>query len=65
MNHLNNTTTKPLNQNKMGEICCPNCGESENIHFNIDYSSFGMLDVSEYLCNECGIFFTSKKIKSE
>jgi len=46
--------------NFKSEICCPNCHESENIHFNTDYSKYGSLDTKEFLCNECGAFFTSK-----
>ena len=44
------------------EMSCPKCYESENIHFNIDYSNYGSPDTKEFLCNECGTFFT---IKSE
>ena len=33
------------------EICCPNCYESENIHFNTDYSKHGSLDTKGFLCN--------------
>ena len=41
-------------------IGCPNCNESENIHFNTDYSKHGSIETKEFLCNECGAFFTSK-----
>jgi hypothetical protein len=53
------TTTKPLNQNKMEEECCPNCGECENIHTNYDWSKADR-PVEEYLCNECGTYFPPK-----
>ena len=57
----NNTTTKPLNQNKMEEKdeCCPNCGECENIHTNYDWSKPDR-PVEQYLCNECGTYFPPK-----
>lgn len=50
------------NETFKSKICCPNCYESENIHFNIDYSKYGLLDTNEFLCNECGTYF---KLKSE
>jgi len=55
-----NTTMKPLNQNKMEEECCPNCGECENLHANLDWSQEHR-PVEEYLCNECGTYFKPKE----
>jgi hypothetical protein len=48
------------NETIKSEIYCPSCNESENIHFNVDYSDYGSQDTKEFLCNECGTFFTSK-----
>jgi hypothetical protein len=41
------------------QIICPNCGEDENIHINYDWSKKEN-PVEEYLCNECGIYFSPK-----
>ena len=48
-----------INQNKMGEDCCPKCGECENIHTNYDWSKADR-PVEEFLCNECGTYFKPK-----
>lgn len=37
-------------------IGCPNCGETENVHPNVDFSK-EKSSISEFLCNECGLFF--------
>jgi hypothetical protein len=50
---------KFLNQNSMEKECCPNCGECENLHANLDWSQEHR-PVEEYLCNECGIYFKPK-----
>jgi DNA-directed RNA polymerase subunit M/transcription elongation factor TFIIS len=38
---------------------CPNCGESENLHANLDLTKSDS-PVSEFLCNECGTYFPPK-----
>lgn len=42
-----------LNNGK--EASCPLCGESENLHINIDYNHSPKID--NVLCNECGNYF--------
>lgn len=42
------------------EKCCPNCGECENLHANLDWSQEHR-PVEEYLCNECGTYFKPKE----
>ena len=56
---MKNGYMKTLNQNKMEEECCPNCGECENIHVNYDYYQKHR-PVEEFLCNECGTYFKPK-----
>jgi len=41
---------------------CPKCGETENLHFNYDYSKQHR-PVDDVLCNECGEIFTDKVSK--
>jgi ribosomal protein L37AE/L43A len=43
---------------------CPHCGERENIHANIDYSS-KFYKVDNWLCNECGTTFEKSTHESE
>lgn len=38
------------------EYFCPHCGESENLHFNFDWSKQHR-PIIDVLCNECGEFF--------
>lgn len=39
---------------------CPKCGETENLHFNYDYTK-QTRPVLDVLCNECGEFFGEKQ----
>jgi uncharacterized Zn finger protein len=41
------------------KIICPNCGNTENFHFNYDYTDVN-LPIEDVLCNECGAFFNIK-----
>lgn len=41
----------------MKDLCCPKCGEVENIHVNLSWDS---KDIDGYLCNECGEWFENK-----
>lgn len=41
---------------------CPKCGETENLHFNYDYTKQHR-PVDDVLCNECGEIFTDKVSK--
>lgn len=41
----------------MKEVCCPKCGECENIHVNLSWNN---KDIDGYLCNECGEWFEIK-----
>jgi hypothetical protein len=44
----------------MEDICCPECNEYVNIHFNYDYSELDH-PIEECLCNECGTYFKPKE----
>jgi hypothetical protein len=35
---------------------CPKCGETENFHYNYDYSK-AHRPILDILCNECGEMF--------
>lgn len=39
---------------------CPKCGETENLHYNYDYTKQHR-PVIDVLCNECGTFFDGDK----
>lgn len=38
------------------EVKCPHCGNTDNFHFNYDWSKRD-LPVMDVLCNECGETF--------
>ena len=42
------------------EYKCPKCGETKNLHYNLDYTRQNR-PVIDVLCNECGEFFGDKK----
>lgn len=43
---------------------CPNCGEKENIHANMDYSR-SPIGVESYLCNKCGEIWMIDAVDSD
>ena len=42
-------------------VICPKCGNTENFHYNYDYSKKER-PIIDILCNECGEFFEKNKI---
>lgn len=48
-----------FNKKEEPKIICPKCGNTENLHFNYDYSKKD-LPIEDVLCNECGEFFVIK-----
>jgi len=53
--------TNPLYE-KLEDDVCPKCKNSENLHFNYDYSKKDR-PIINVLCNECGEFFGDRNCK--
>ena len=56
---LKKTIVMPVRLNHNEPECCPNCGECENLHANLDLAKSDR-PVKEFLCNECGTYFPPK-----
>ena len=49
-----------LSQQPESEDECPACGESDNLHYNYDYTKEDK-PVEDVICNECGEIFKLKQ----